>query len=171
MAGKKKLKPIDLVNNLEKVAQEIANDFAYELSFEILGQYNHVIDMFYADYPPAGRKLSYRRTYSTYEAAESFDDVSKGIKPIPGGFEVGVRISSDNIAGKRYYGGSNEEVFVNTFQRGIHGFPWFGMMSPSPKQLMDEWWASFKKGNRIQKIQDESVSRVFKKYGIDYKKV
>lgn len=166
----KKLGPIDLVNNLEKVANEIVEDMAYEISFAVLKQYNHVIDMFYADYPPSGKKLSYRRTYSTYEAAHNHDDVSMGVSYVPGGFEAGVRISSENIKGEPYLGNmSTETVFLRTFQYGIHGYSRFGVMNPTPKMFMDDWWKSFKTGGSIKKIQDRCARTIFRKYGINYR--
>lgn len=111
------------LRNIKKHFNEVLQEFAEDVAFNIEKAYESVIDMFYADYGPNnGDPWFYDRTYSTYQASSGYDQIfsSNNIQHYGNSYFSGIGVSSSNIPGDPYKA-YKEWVFNRTFYKGIHG--------------------------------------------------
>ena len=160
--------PNNIEKKFKKIANKIVHEMAYDIFFEIESAYERIVDKFYDDYAPK----YYNRTYSIYKASNAYESFSIGVnhKGKTGsidGYEIGIRVSSDNISGNPY-SEDKETVFDRTFVHGIHGFAKehgkYVITNPSPKLQMDEWFKDFKTDRKkIEKIKQDAMKRALRR--------
>jgi len=154
----------------KKITDKILREMTYNIMFEIESAYERIVDKFYSDYSTK----YYNRTFSIYNASNVYDDYSRGITKTSNGYQIGIRVSSDNISGNPY-SRDKEWIFSRAFVEGVHGFSKDDDSSknfktippktyPSPKEQMDEWFNEFKSDNgKLQKIKKDAIYRALKK--------
>lgn len=156
-----------LKRKLKKISDNIVNaaieNIKEEVGFEIEKHYELYIEGFYKHYE---NPVFYRRTYSTYEASDSYDDYTSTW--VRSKNRVGIYVSADYIPGNPY-SADKEWVFKNTFELGQHGAPphtgWYPMDVP-PYQSMKTWFKDFKanKNHEYDKIKEEALAKALAKY-------
>ncbi len=159
--------------------QEGIKKASEKIAFDIQGNYEHFIQMFYDDYEPN----SYNRTLNTFFGSDG-TSLDKMINDIKNGYIVGIAVSSDNIPGDPY-SADKDWVFDRTYYEGIHGFTpteykdWSNrdtvsqpmanaskiptQMKPSPSVLMNKWFNNYKKKD-VKNIVNSCINESLSKY-------
>lgn len=133
----------EIANDVKKRIAEIFEKAAYDISFEIEGQYESCIDAFYNSYSPR----SYNRGHNLYKGSSCRDNIMNEYKceinDDISWFQAGIRILPSTLGNP--YHDPQEYVFNRSYMWGIHGtIGTGGIMIVPPERLMSLWFEGFK---------------------------